>query len=51
MIRAVIFDMGGVVLTDKAEAVYKKSCELINIDFEKFWEVYKEHKGALLKVS
>ena len=41
--------MGGVVLTDKAESVYKKFCEILVINFEKFWKIYGENKVEMLK--
>lgn len=34
MIKAIIFDLGGVMLQNKVEAVYQKLAEILNISFE-----------------
>lgn len=49
MIKAIIFDMGGVILTDKAESLYKKFCEILKVNFETFWKIYAENKLKILK--
>lgn len=48
MIKAIIFDMGGVMLQNKVEAVYQKLAEILNISFDELKELQKQHKTEML---
>jgi len=49
MIKAIIFDMGGVILISKIESGYKKLSELLNISYEDFKEIYNLHHEDMQK--
>ncbi|MBU0898821.1 MAG: HAD family phosphatase [Nanoarchaeota archaeon] len=44
MIKAIIFDLGGVILQNKVEDVIKKISERLNIDYDSLFYLYKKHK-------
>ncbi len=48
MIKAIIFDMGGVVLLIKAEDMFKKLSENLEIEYEKLWKLFNDNKKFLL---
>lgn len=48
MIKAYIFDMGGVVLKNNAEYQYKSLCQIVNINFREYMKVYSKFRMDLL---
>lgn len=49
VIKAVLFDIGGVVLKDKLESVYCKIAKKLNVSENEFSELLRAHKEHLLK--
>lgn len=47
MIKAVVFDFGGVLKTDRFEGFMKVFSERIGVDPEKGWEFYKDYRLKL----
>ncbi|MFC2143885.1 hypothetical protein ACFLQO_00780 [Candidatus Aenigmatarchaeota archaeon] len=47
MIRSIIFDLGGVVLKNKAEALYNRVVEKLGIDSTRFETLIKRHKQEM----
>jgi epoxide hydrolase-like predicted phosphatase len=47
MIKAIIFDAGGVLLEGKVEDVYKALSEELNIDFKELMRMRAKHIGSL----
>ena len=48
MIKAIMFDLGGVMLKNKVEAVYKRLSKKLNVDFDSFKKLQKNHKNEML---
>lgn len=48
MIRAIIFDMGGVILTSEMSELLAKIAERLRIDKKQFADLYYQHKSAIL---
>jgi len=49
MIKAVIFDMGGVVLQNKSETVYRRLSEKLGIETDSFMELQEQCKGKMMR--
>ena len=47
--KAIIFDMGGVLLENRVEAVYHKLAEMISVDYSSIDRLIKQHRHALLR--
>lgn len=48
MIKAIVFDIGGVLLMNKSESVYRKLSEKLEIDYAQFNKLQHKNKEALL---
>lgn len=48
MIKAIIFDMGGVILVNKVEKVYEKLAEMLKINYQDLKDLQQKHKEDIL---
>lgn len=48
MIKAIIFDMGGVVLKVREEEIRKRFCELLGVEERAFKELFDKHLNELM---
>ena len=48
MTKAIIFDMGGVMLQNRVEVVYKRLAKSLGVKFDSFKELQKQHKKEML---